>query len=106
MCDSCQEWQQQLVRIPPTVTHTPRIFEVLHMDIMHMTPASNGCKYIVHSHKQVMSWPEAQALKDKKARSIMLWLYEEIICRWGCLREIVTDNGMPFKAAAQWIQAK
>ena len=50
-CDSCQERQQQLVRIPPMVTHTPRIFEVLHVDIMHMTPASNGCKYIVHDRK-------------------------------------------------------
>ena len=71
-----------------------------------MTPASNGCKYIVHGRERVTSWPEARALKDEKARSIALWLYEEIICRWGCLREIVTDNGAPFKAAAQWIQAK
>ena len=59
MCNSCQERQQQLVRIPPTVMHTPRIFKVLHVDIMHMTPASNGCKYIVHGCEQITSWPEA-----------------------------------------------
>ena len=43
-------------------------------------------------------------MKDKKARSIALWLYEEIICRWDSLREIVTDNDASFRAAAQ--QAK
>ncbi|KNZ71704.1 hypothetical protein J132_07491, partial [Termitomyces sp. J132] len=24
------------------------IFETIHLDTMHMTPSSNGCKYIVH----------------------------------------------------------
>ena len=47
-CGVCQERQLQLIRIPPRATHTPSIFEILHVDIMHMTPASNGCKYIVH----------------------------------------------------------
>jgi hypothetical protein len=47
-CHPCQERQKQLVKIPLSKTHTPSIFEVLHADIMHMTPASNGCKYIVH----------------------------------------------------------
>jgi len=47
-CHICQEQQKTLLRIPPTVTHTPGLFQVLHADVMHMTPASNKCKYIVH----------------------------------------------------------
>ena len=46
-CHPCQERQRMLVRIPPTKTHTPSIFEVLHADILHMSPPSNGCKYII-----------------------------------------------------------
>jgi len=105
-CHPCQERQKQLVRIPPTKTHTPSIFEILHADIMHMTPASNGCKYIVHGRCSLASWAEARALRDEKARSIALWLYEEILCRWGSLRLIISDNAESFKAAVQWIEKK
>lgn len=105
-CHVCQERQQRLIRIPPTKTVTPSIFEVLHADIMHMTPASNGCKYIVHGRDRLSSWAEGRALRDEKARSIALWLYEDILCRWGGLCRIVTDNAESFKAAARWIEAK
>lgn len=105
-CHPCQERQQQLVRIPPTQTRTPGLFEVLHADIMHMTPASNGCKYIIQGRESVTSWAEGRALRDEKARTIALWLYEDVLCRWGTIGTIVTDNGASFKAAAQWIEKK
>lgn len=105
-CHPCQERQLQLVRIPPFQTYTPSIFEILHADIMHMTPASNGCKLIVHGRCRYTSWPEARAIKDEKARTIAHWIYEDILCRWGGLRIIVTDNGESFKAAAQFIAQK
>ena len=105
-CHPCQERQQRLVRVPPTKTQTPSIFEVLHADIMHMSPPSNGCKYIVHGRDSLTSWAEARGLRDEKARSIALWLYEDILCRWGGLCRIVTDNAESFKAAARWIEAK
>ena len=105
-CHPCQERQKQLVRIPPTKTHTPSIFEILHADIMHMSPASNGCKHIAHGRDHSTTWTEARALRDEKARSIALWLYEEIICRWGCIRMIISDNASSFKAALKWIEMK
>lgn len=105
-CQSCQERQQQLVRIPPMQTKTPGLFEVMHADIMHMSPASNGCKYIIQGRESVVSWVEGRALRDEKARSIALWMYEDILCRWGTIGTIVTDNGPSFKAAAQWIEKK
>lgn len=105
-CHACQERQMQLVRIPPVPTYTPSIFEILHADIMHMTPASNGHKLITHGRCRYTSWAEARALRDEKAKSIALWMYEDILCRWGGLRIIVTDNGESFKAAGKWIAQK
>lgn len=105
-CHVCQERQLQLIKIPPMKTRTPSIFEVLHADIMHMTPASNGCKYIAHGRDGLISWPEGRPLRDEKAKSIALWIYEDILCRWGILSVIVTDNGGSFKAAVQWIAEK
>ena len=105
-CQVCQERQKLLVKIPPSKTHTPSLFETLHADVMHMTPASNGCKYIAHGRDGLMSWAEARALRDEKARSIALWIYEDILCRWGTIRTIVTDNAESFKAALKWIENK
>lgn len=47
-CHICQAWQKTLVWIPPTVTDTPGLFQIIHADVMHMMLASNGCKFIVH----------------------------------------------------------
>ena len=105
-CHPCQERQQQLVRIPPSKTLTPSIFEILHADVMRKSPASNGCAYIAHGRDRLTSYAEGRALRDEKAKSIATWIYEDILCRWGGLTTIVTDNGESFKAAVQWIAQK
>ena len=45
-------------------------------------------------------------LKNESAESIGQWIFEEIVCHWGCLVEIVTDNGGPFKRAVRWLEQK
>jgi len=67
---------------------------------------SNGCKYIVHGKYGLSSWVKAKALKEENARSIEQWLFEDIICRWGSLVKIVTDNGALFKKAIKWLKEK
>src|SRR5438105_2819823 len=52
------------------------------------------------------SWAEARALKNESAEAIGRWLFEDIICRWGCLIEIITDNGPPFLKAVKWLEQK
>ncbi|KNZ81349.1 hypothetical protein J132_01263 [Termitomyces sp. J132] len=47
-CHNCQICQNTVVNRAPTVTYTPSIFQTIHIDTMHMTPALDGCKYIVH----------------------------------------------------------
>ena len=105
-CHYCQERSKRIIEIPPTITHTPNIFQVLHADTVHMTPASNGCKYIVHGRCALSSWMEGRPLKKETARTLALWLFEEVICRWGCLSEIITDNGTVFVAAVRWLEEK
>lgn len=105
-CQACQERQRTLLIIPPKITHTPSVFQVLHADVMHMTPASNQCGYIVHGRDSLTLWAEARALRKQDARSIAQWIYEDILCRWGSLVEIVTDNGTAFVAAAAWLTDK
>ena len=105
-CDICQKRQKLLVKIPPIVTHTPSIFQVLHADTMHMTPKSNGCGHIVHGRCGMTSWMEGRAVRDENGKTIANWLFEDIICRWGCITEIVTDNGGPYRLAVAWLEQK
>ena len=105
-CHLCQERQRTLLEVPPIETHTPSIFQTIHVDTIHMAPASNGHKYIVHGRDHLSSWAEARALKNENAESIGRWIFEEIVCRWGCLVEIVTDNGGPFRKAVRWLEQK
>jgi hypothetical protein len=105
-CDICQKRQKLLVKIPPIVTHTPSIFQVLHADTMHMTPKSNGCGHIVHGRCGMTSWMEGRPVRAENGKTIATWLFEDIICRWGCITEIVTDNGGPYRSAVAWLEQK
>ena len=69
-CQVCQERQKLLVRTPPIITHTPSIFQVLHADMMHMSPKSNGCSYILHGHYGMISWMEARAVESENGKMI------------------------------------
>ena len=106
MCYVCQQRQKTLVQIPPVVTHTPGLFQVVHVDVMHMILVSNGCKYIVHGRCALSSWMESHPLRNENVRSIGQWLFEDIICQWGCIIQVITDNGGPFKKVLAWLEDK
>ena len=105
-CQACQDRQRALIRIPPTVTYTPSLFQKVHIDTMFMTPSSNGCKYIVHGRDSLSSWSEARALRVENARSIAEWFFDDIICRWGCPEEVVSDNAPQMKLMLKWLEQK
>ena len=39
-------------------------------------------------------------------RTLGKWIFEDILCRWGALSEIVTDNGKAFIKAADYLAKK
>ena len=103
-CDTCQKRQALILRPPPVITHTPSIFQVLYVDTVEMTPASNQCKHVLHGRCGLSSWPEARAVRRDTAKNIAKWLFEDIITRWGCLHTIVTDNAKQYKSAVAWLR--
>jgi Integrase zinc binding domain/RNase H-like domain found in reverse transcriptase len=105
-CTICQERQKMLIKSPPTLTHTPSLFQTFHCDTMHFSEASNGCKYIVQGRDSLTSWPEGRALRKETGKTVAEWLFEDVICRWGCLQNIVTDNSQVFNSAIHYLQTK
>jgi hypothetical protein len=72
---------------------------------MHM-PTSGGYKYIVQAHCSLSHYPEYRALRSETAKTLGDWIYENLLCRWGALSEIVTDNGPAFVKAAGYLCKK
>jgi hypothetical protein len=105
-CEVCQKRELAYIRIPPVVTATPSIFQRIHADVMHMSEMSNKCGYIVNARCALSRYIEARGLSSATAEAVGKFLLEEIICRWGCPKWIVTDNGSIFVSAVKWLNAK
>ena len=104
-CHQCQLRQTTKVRIPPTVPIPAPLFRKAYIDTMHMTPAG-GFKYIVQARCSLTAWPEWRALRTETGTTIGRFIFEEILCRWGAVEEIVTDNGSAYVAALEWLSTK
>jgi hypothetical protein len=104
-CLECQKRRTRHIIIPPTVAYPAPLFRKIYVDTMHM-PMANKFKYIVHGRCSLTGWPEWRALVKENAQTIGRWLFEDILCRWGAIEEIVTDNAPQFLLAAQWLVDK
>ena len=105
-CHLCQIRQKELLRIPPVPTMTPSLFQKVHVDVMIMGVPSNNHKLVIAARDSLSRWLEAKALQSDNAEAIGRFLLENIICRWGCPKWIVSDNAGQFLAALDWLRSK
>ena len=72
-------------------------FDRIGIDIIGPLFTTNkGNKYIVVATDYLTKWPEARALTNAKASSVVPFFYEDIICKHGCPKELLTDRGTHF----------
>ena len=105
-CISCQHRQKVLLKIPPVATMTPSIFQKVHTDVMIMGTPSNNYKHVVAARDSLTRYLEGRPIKADNGENLGKFLLEDIICRWGCPRWIITDNAGQFVAALKWLYAK
>ncbi|GBE81975.1 hypothetical protein SCP_0403510 [Sparassis crispa] len=101
-CHKCQVRQMMKVHIPPTVVLPSALFHKAHMDTMLMLRAG-GYRYIVQARCSLTSYPEWRMLQQENGRTLGAFIFEEILCRWGAVVEIVTDNGSAFVQALDYL---
>jgi hypothetical protein len=104
-CHLCQLRQTEQVLIPPVVATPAPLFGRIHIDTMHM-PLSNGFHYIVQGRCSLSFYPEFRMLRTESGKTIGDWIFEDILCRWGSLYEIVTDNGSAFLKALAYLSKR
>jgi len=66
-------------------------------------PLTGGYRYIVQARCSLTAWPEWHALRVETGHTIGAFIFEEILCRWGAVGEIVMDNGTAYVAALDWL---
>lgn len=97
-CHECQIRQTTKIHIPPVVATPAPLFRKAYIDTMLM-PHTAGFRYIVQARCSLTAWPEWCALRVETSRTLAAFIFEDILCRWGAVEEIVTDNGTAFVAA-------
>jgi len=101
-CHQCQLRQTTKIHIPPTVAVPAPLFWKVYVNTMLMPPAG-GFRYITQARCSLTAWPEWRALRKETGHTLGMFLFEDMLCRWGAVEEIVTDNGMPYVAALDWL---
>ncbi|GES74949.1 DDE-type integrase/transposase/recombinase [Rhizophagus clarus] len=96
-CDECQRRGKNRRTEPLHPIKVGQPFDRIGMDIVGPLPKTkNGNMYIVVATAYLTKWPEARAIPNAKASSVVSFFYEDIICRHGCPKEIITDRGTHF----------
>jgi transposase InsO family protein len=99
-CHQCQIRSTYKVHIPPTISTPATLFTKVYLDIM-MMPKAQGYRYIVAARDDLSGAAEGRKLKKASARAVAQFIFEELICRYGSIAEIVTDNGSEAKGATE-----
>ncbi|EIN03402.1 hypothetical protein PUNSTDRAFT_78221 [Punctularia strigosozonata HHB-11173 SS5] len=91
-CDQCQRRSTRKIEVPLTPSIPSTIFTKIHVDLMDM-PESRGYKSIITARDELTQAAEGRALKNKKAKTVARFFWTQIICRYGAIAQVVTDNG-------------
>jgi transposase InsO family protein len=65
--------------------------------------SANGFRYLVQGRCSLTWWAEFKTLKTENAEELGRHLFDDYLCRWGAITEIVTDNGPAWIKALKWL---
>ena len=99
-CDNCQRRGKTKRReeLLPQKIGAP--FDKIGIDIKGLLLlTTKGNRYLVVAMDYFTKWPEARAIPNAKAETVAAFIFEEIICRHGVPKEILSDRGTHFNNA-------
>ena len=81
------------------------LFSKIYMDTMHLLH-SGSFSYIVQGRCSLTHYPEFQMLWRETTQALSNWIFQNILCQWGTLVKIISDNGKPFITALSHLEKK
>ena len=97
ICKSCQQQGMIFKKITPELKSIPvpnEVMKQIGIDL-YTLPEVDGFKHLIVCIDYFSKWSEAKAVKDKSAPTAAKFLCE-IICRHGCMRIQINDQGKEF----------
>jgi len=98
-CDKCQIFSKVLNSHPEmfTAITSPWPFAKWGVDIVGPMPPGKGSKFfLVVAVDYFIKWAEAEAMAAITTTNIISFLWRSMVCRFGILHALVTDNGTQF----------
>ena len=96
-CAVCQRRGSRVRKEPLYPIKVGNPFDRIGIDFVGPLPMTRRRnQYIVVATDYLTKWPEAKAVPNAQAVSAASFIYEEIICRHGCPKEILSDQGKHF----------
>lgn len=91
-CTECQRCKIVTRRNPLQTLEVLAALSRWHFDILILPVSSDGYKYLLLFVESLTRFPEAFVLKNQTAETVADVLYDQIICRYGCPRYLVSDR--------------
>lgn len=104
-CHECQVCLLKKIHIPLSVPTPASIFCKAYIDTFFMPKAGGYC-YVVHTRCSLSSYPEWHKLLTETSATLGAFIFQEILCQWGALETIITNNGPAFVKALDWLTKK
>ncbi|MGO1281179.1 MAG: RNase H-like domain-containing protein, partial [Leuconostoc mesenteroides] len=100
-CTACQ-LNSRRDQVHQDVMHPlqiPKAFDRWHLDFVGELPTTaNGNKWLLTAVDYLTNWPIARAVSVASMEAVADFIYEEIVMRFGCPSEIITDRGANFNS--------
>lgn len=96
-CQNCQQQGKMFKKISPELQSIPipsKVMNQIGVDVCSL-PEVDGFQHIIVCIDYFSKWSEAKAVKNKSASTVANFLYE-IICRHGCIKIQINDQGKEF----------
>jgi hypothetical protein len=100
-CHRCQLRSSYHPKVMINPTWVPTILRKFNLDLVEMGVKSGKYEYIVDMRDDLTGWLEARMLYRKSSEDVADFIWQDIICRFGCIPQISTDNGTEFKKAVE-----
>ena len=98
-CDQCQRFANYSTQPTASLTSmmSPRPFAMWGIDLIGELPKAKGrVKYAVVAVDYFTKWAEAMPLATITAKKIKDFVFNSIVCRFGILYKLISDNGKQF----------
>jgi hypothetical protein len=104
-CHECQVRRMRKLHIPPTIPIPGGLFRKAHIDTMKM-PKAGRFEYLIQARCALTLYPEWCILHEENTCMLCAFIFKELLCRWGPITEIVTDNAPVYKIAVDELARK